>query len=110
VKSTTNIWIALRNIGDSQDRGDSFNGTLSESILWMAAQLAKISMAGRIVVGIGRSQEDALRGIDVRNAGKTAIDDNIKSMLDGIFIESDSQDEPELGIETTVVAGDDYVA
>lgn len=112
MKSTTNIHIALRNIGDSQDRGEAFNGTLSESILWMASKLAKISMAGRIVVGIGRTQEDALRGIDVRNAGKTAINDDMKSMLDGVFAESDTSEHDDVTFDdpTARVAGDDYVA
>jgi hypothetical protein len=113
MKSTTNVWIAVRNIGDSQDRGETFNGTLSESILWMAAHLAKTAMAGRIVVGIGRNQEDALRGIDVRHAGKTAINDDMKSMLDGVFKDSDTQEEAPAhasGHETQVIAGDDYVA
>jgi hypothetical protein len=113
VKSTTNIHIALRNIGDSQDRGETFNGTLSESILWMAAKLSKLAMAGRIVVGIGRTQEDALRGIDVKHAGKTALDDDMKSLLDGVFASVDSlEDESTDGSEqeTQAVAGDDYVA
>ncbi len=112
MKSTTNIWIALRNIGDSQDRGESFNGTLSESILWMATKLRNISMAGRIVVGIGRSQEDALRGIDVKNAGKSAIDDDMKSMLDSVFEddESDSDDAPMIHSSAASIPGDNYVA
>lgn len=118
MKSTTNIWIALRNIGDSQDQGDSFNGTLSESILWMAGQLAKISMAGRIVVGMGRTQKDALRGIDVRNAGKTAIGDDMKTMLDGVFADIDestplTDSEHSVGVVPVpgeFIAGDDYVA
>jgi hypothetical protein len=113
VKSTTNVWIAVRNIGDSQDRGETFNGMLSESILWMAAQLAKTSMAGRIVVGIGRNQEDALRGINVRHAGKTAVTDDMRSMLDGVFADSDSneqEDPAHARREETQIAGDDYVA
>lgn len=112
MKSTTNVWIALRNIGDSQDRGDSFNGTLGESILWMAGKLAKISMAGRIVVGLGRTQEDALRGIDVKNAGKSAINDDIKSMLDAVFTDESDNEEPieQLAVNDSRVAGDDYVA
>lgn len=62
-------------------------------------------MAGRIVVGIGRTQEDALRGIDVKHAGKTAINDDMAAMLDSVFSgESDSSDDQ------PTVAGDTYVA
>lgn len=108
VKSTTNIWIALRNIGDSQDRGEAFNGTVTESILWMAQKLAKISMAGRIVMGIGRTESDALKGIDVKNAGKTAISDDMKGMLDSVFEGAIEDEQPVESIAR--VAGDDYVA
>jgi hypothetical protein len=106
----------MRNIGDSQDRGDSFNGTLSESLLWLATKLRDVSMAGRIVMGIGRNQEDALRGIDVKNAGKTAINDDMKAMLDSVFSNDEEilSDEPEIeGYGKVIqpkVAGDDYVS
>lgn len=116
MKATTNVWIAIRNIGDSQDKGDSFNATLSESILWMATKLREMSMAGRIVVGMGRTQEDALRGIDVKNAGRTAIGDDLKAMLDSVFIDMDELEEKpviaeaQLGTIVTRIAGDDYVA
>ena len=111
MKSTTNVWIALRNIGDSQDRGDSFNASLSEAILWMATKLKDLSMAGRIVVGIGRNQEDALRGIDVRNAGKSAINDDVKSMLDSVFADELDTDPDITYLPTQqAVAGDDYVS
>lgn len=111
MKSTTNIWIALRNIGDSQDRGDSFNGTVSESLLWLATKLRDLNMAGRITVGIGRNQADALRGIDVKNAGKTAINDDMKALLDSVF--TDEQEEAvDVGHAESVaeqIAGDNYV-
>lgn len=112
MKSTTNIWIALRNIGDSQDRGDSFNGTLSESILWLATKLRETTMAGRLVMGIGRTQEDALRGIDVKHAGKSAINDDVKSMLDSVFDgESDEADIiPNGDTMPGSIPGDTYVA
>jgi hypothetical protein len=102
----------MRNIGDSQDRGDSFNGTLSESLLWLATKLRDVSMAGRIVMGIGRNQEDALRGIDVKNAGKTAINDDMKAQLDAIFagVEEADEDSIPAANEKARVAGDDYVS
>lgn len=109
MKSTTNIWIAIRNIGDSQDRGETFNGTVTESILWMAQKLAQMSMAGRIVLGIGRNESDALKGIDVKNAGKTAINDDMEAMLKGVFKDSAESDSEPVKAEERI-AGDDYVA
>jgi hypothetical protein len=116
MKPTTNVWIAIRNIGDAQDLGDSHNAALNESILWLAQKLASMSMAGRIVIGIGRTQQDALRGIDVKSAGKNAINEDMKALLDSVFegsLEADTaagSGSQILGTDAERVAGDDYVA
>lgn len=109
MKSTTNVFIAVRNIGDSQDQGDCFEGSLAQSILWLAQKLSDISMAGRIVVGIGRNRDDALRGINVKSAGKAILDDDMKAMLDSVFAGNSSEDDF-AGATEERVAGDDYVA
>lgn len=113
MKSTTQLHIAIRNIGDSQNQGTSFNGSLSESILWLATQLSQITMAGRIVVGLGRSEEDALRGIQVKGAGKQVVGEDMKAMLDSIFagdnqVEADEALAEDFGLRAARVAGDDY--
>lgn len=105
MKSSTIVWAAIRNIGDSQDPGQSKQGPLNESILWLAQQLATISMAGRIVIGIGRTQEDAMRGIDVKNAGRSAMTSDLHSMLDSMF---DRLESPHYGEPDPDVEGDDY--
>lgn len=75
----------MRNIGDSQDTGDFHQGTVSECILWVATKISKMSMATRIVIGMGRNREDAARGIDVHGAGKAALNDDMKAMLESVF-------------------------
>jgi hypothetical protein len=77
----------------------------------MATKLAAISMAGRIVIGLGRTQEDALRGIDVKHAGKTAINDDMKAMLDSVFTGEEEDDDGAIVLDSQPsIPGDNYVA
>lgn len=116
MKSTTNVWIAIRNVGDATDAGKVHEAPLSQAILWMATELANVSMAGRICVGIGRNQADALKGINVKSMGRNVVNDDMQALLDSVFSGEMTSDEAtergaELGIGTTErVAGDDYVA
>lgn len=104
MRATTNIHMAFRNIGDSQDSGDFFEGTVSESILWLAQKLAKTSMATRFVVGMGRNKADASLGIDVKHAGKQIISPDMKSLLDSVFNGEVAMDD----LDIPRVEGDDY--
>lgn len=106
MRATTNIHIAFRNVGDSQDGGEFFEGTVSESILWLAQKLAKTSMATRFVVGMGRNKADAALGIDVKQAGKQIISPDMQSMLDSVFSGAAADDD----MQVTRLEGDDYVA
>lgn len=116
MKSNTIVHIAIRNVGDAQDPGKVHEAGLSQAILWVATELSNMSMAGRIVIGIGRNQEDALRGISVKSAGRQAINEDMKSLLDSVFSgdataeEAAGQGSQILGIQAQRVAGDDYVA
>lgn len=114
MKANTVIHIAIRNIGDAQDQGEAAELPLSQAILWVAQKLANMSMAGRIVIGIGRNQEDALRGISAKSAGKQAMNEDMKALLDSVFSgETDAETAAGrgsqiLGIQAQRVAGDDY--
>jgi hypothetical protein len=125
MRANTHTHIAIRNIGDSQDTGEFYSGTVSEAILWVATKISKMSMATRIVIGMGRSKEDAARGIEVLGAGKAALNDDMKAMLESVFAGGEETDVPAAGsgseipadqpkrvIETNVKhsADDDYVA
>lgn len=116
MKSNTNIWIAIRNVGDAKDAGKSTELPLSQAILWLATQLSQISMAGRIVVGIGRSQEDALRGINVKSMGRNVVNEDMKALLDSVFAGELTADDAteraaqQNGNSAERIAGDDYVA
>ena len=96
MRATTQVHIAIRNIGDSQDVGKFHHGTVSEAILWMATEISKMSMATRIVVGMGRNRDDAARGIEVAGAGKVALNEDMKAMLESVFA-GDDTDVPAAG-------------
>lgn len=105
MRATTHVHIAFRNVGDSQDLGSFYEGTVSECILWMATQIAQKSMASRFTIGIGRDKADAARGIEVKGAGQYALDSTMKSMLDAVFDGATKDDMTPSKLE-----GDDYVA
>ncbi len=116
MKSTTNVHIAIRNVGDANDPGKCHEAPLSQAILWMATELANMSMAGRICVGIGRNQPDALKGINVKSMGRNVVNEDMQSLLDSVFKGEMTGEEAtdraaSLGAGSNErIAGDDYVA
>lgn len=107
MRSTTYQHIAFRNIGDSQDPGQHYEGTVSECILWLAQKIAETSMATRFVFGMGRSKEDALKATNVPGAGRSQVTPSVQGMLDSVFgstVADDYMPTP------TAIPGDDYVA
>lgn len=105
MRPNTQIHIAVRNIGDSQDLGDFYVGTLSDSIIWLATKMSTTTMATRIVIGIGRNHEDAARGIEVANAGRSAVSADMHARLRAIF----DGDSDELEPSQPASESDDYV-
>ncbi len=108
MRATTPIHIAIRNIGDSQDLGDFHSGTLSECVMWLAQKLSTISMATRIVIGIGRDKEAAGRGIDVKGAGNQAVSQDMMSMLKSIMHDGEEDSFEESPAIRVQIEGDDY--
>lgn len=114
MKSTTIVWVAIRNIGDAQDAGKCHEASLSQAILWVATQLSNMSMAGRIVIGIGRNEADALKGISVKSAGRNAVNEDMKALLESVFNgemtaeEAAGQGSQILNQKSERIAGDDY--
>lgn len=92
MKANTQIHAALRNIGDSQDGGQFFEGSLKETIFWLAAKMGETTMASRIVIGIGRTKDDAALGINVARAGKQRLNDEMQQMLNELFAEGANAD------------------
>lgn len=81
MRANTHIHAAIRNIGDSQDTGTYFEGPLQQVILHLASHLGKISIARRIVIGIGRDVDSASQGINVAGAGRNKVTDQMRDSL-----------------------------
>ena len=111
MRASTPIHAAIRNIGDSQDTGKHFQGTLGEAVLWLASQLTQTSMATRIVIGLGRNQRDAMLGVDVKGAGMSAVNSDLMRELESLMgAEPPAADnEPDLNPSAMTVDGDDYL-
>lgn len=65
MKSNTIVHIGCRNVGDSSDNGEFFEGPLKDGILWLVSVLGSKSMATRFAIGIGRNKLGAEQGIQV---------------------------------------------
>lgn len=97
MKPNTVVFVSIRNVGDANDEGQIFEGKLKESIVWLATQLATRSMKTKFVIGIGRNQEDAISVIQPNRVSKNKVSNDVKSMLDSLFAETQS-DQAESGL------------
>lgn len=93
MKATTQVHAAFRNVGDSQDTGSFYCGPLKETILWLTTQLGGCSMATRIVIGIGRNEDDARKAIQVPKAGAQKVTEDMSRLLDELLADTDTDDD-----------------
>lgn len=96
MRSTTQVVVAFRNVGNSEQAPQIFNGTIRDSIMWLAEQLGTVSMASKIKVCFARNEVEALIGVrDGRAPATPAIRQDFQRMLDMAF-----SDDPEQAIES----------
>ena len=92
MRSNTIVFIAIRNIGDSNDNGEFFEGQLKEGILWLAACLGNKVMQKRFAIGIGRDKAGAIAAIDLKRSNvhglAAELDDQLDALLNGESLES----------------------
>lgn len=112
MRANTDVHIALRNIGDSNDNGEFFEGPLKDGFLWLAAALGTKVMQKRFVIGIGRDKAGALAGIDLKRGGSNSlVNPELNAALDALFagdsiedVMNESEVAPEGGTLDTWVA------
>lgn len=92
MKSNTIVFIAIRNIGDSSDNGEIFEGSLKDGIFWLAAVLGAKTMAKRFAIGIGRDRAGALAAIETKRAA-TGLIIELEDELNKLMADS-LDDEP----------------
>lgn len=109
MKSDTKIWMAIRNIGDSDDKGYAESGELRVLIMELAKRLAKMDMKRRIAIGFGRNETDARMATRIKGDPNTEDSDLMadltRIMNEGVDPAEREGDEPELAMR---IPGDDY--
>lgn len=108
MRGSTVVTVGIRNIGDSKDGGQFYEGTVKDSLYWLIEKIGSVSMADRIVIGIGRDKEGANKAI-VGMRATQVITDDMRAQLDSFFTDSEEGNDP---IEVRAQAGisplDDY--
>lgn len=108
MKANTVIYVAIRNIGDRADPGQIFTGTLKESIFWLAGELNKVTMADRIVVGIGRNESSARKVFETgASQSKKLLDDSTMALLDSLFEYEDDSTSQDSSVAEPTGSGSD---
>lgn len=94
MKANTQVFVAIRNIGDSSDNGEVFEGPLRDAIFWLATRLGALTMAKRFAIGIGRDRAGALAAIETkRNSTGLVIEleDELNKLLADTLDDSDDE-------------------
>lgn len=104
MRANTDVFVAIRNIGDSKDPGQTFQGTVTESFYWLIQRVAAISIAERIAIGMGRTESAALKAIQstTRGGNLNKLDQDV---IANVFAQFGIDDESEP--QTAVQTGDD---
>lgn len=84
MRSNTQIVMGIRNVGDAADNGEIHSGTLKECLMWGIEKIGSISMARRIVLVIGRNEDEVNVGLDLKR-GNARITVDMQSMLDKLM-------------------------
>jgi hypothetical protein len=91
MKSNTNVFVGIRNIGDSNDNGTIWQGPLREGILWLAEQLGTATMQKRFAIGIGRDEQGARAALELQRGSNRLntmeLGDELDRLLSGESID-----------------------
>lgn len=96
MRANTFVHAGIRNIGDSQDSGTFYEGTVRDCVMWLATQLGTIVMAQRINIAIARTRAEVERGLHSKFAGHQKVDVTMTQMLESVFADMgvDEDDSP----------------
>lgn len=84
MKSSTSCVLAIRNVGDANDKGEIHNGSLKEMILQIAQFVGGRDMKRRFQFCIARTEADARAGITIKG-DPTNQDSSLMEDLDRIL-------------------------
>ena len=93
MKSSTQVWIGIRNVGDPSPP-QFFNGTLGDSFIWALRTLGVgFHMKNRVSIQIGRDKESVMAGLDLKRGMSTVKSEELETLLASVIGELDSEDD-----------------
>lgn len=108
MRSNTECFLGMRNVGDSGDKGRVIRGTLKEQVMNIAKFVGANEMKGRFQFTITRNESDAWMGLRVKG-DPTALESELMNELDQLMKDDgNSSTEPEQELNLRV-SGDNYI-
>lgn len=92
MKANTHVWIGIRNVGTS-DSPLTFEGTVSESIMWLAQSLGTLYMKNSLQIGIARTRDEMLARLDMKRGMSLQKSEELQALLASVLPEGDDSDE-----------------
>lgn len=107
MKLNTNVVIGFRNIGDSRDQGEIFEGRLEDAMAWLITEhLGKKSIARRFSIQIGNNHDIVSQALEIRGDATKRRHNKLMDMLRNIDSGDDDSLE-ESGSQTAERSGSD---
>ena len=117
MKANTKIVAGIRNVGGTGGAA-IFEGTVSESIVWLAQRIGELYMKNRFDISIGRTEADVLLGLKLESKSKgsrSGFDADFMAELMSKLTDGDDDDDssaeremPSIGTTSNRIPGDDY--
>lgn len=98
MKMTTRVWAAVRNVGDANESPKVVQGQVQEIVKFILLYLGHTTLAKRIDLSIGRTEEEVLASLN-RRPGMKAKNDPIMSELDQLVAGMISDLDPDMETE-----------
>lgn len=108
MKSTTHVWIGIRNVGSSEPPA-TFSGTLGESLMWLAKSLGgSFYMKKSLQIGIARTEADMLQRLDLQRGMSTQKKNELEDLMASVFGDTEPEDDSDaVGSEVVEPQADD---
>lgn len=98
MKGDTHVFWAARNVGNSNHETETGNGSVQEFLSWHIKFFARMTLARRIDVAVGRSADEVLNRIAGTKAAREiddlALQDDIAALMNRAPVDDDDYNGP----------------
>lgn len=96
MRGNTKVVIAARNVGDSNDGGDYFEGEVNDALRWLIQYIAKTTLARRIDIAVGRDLGEVYNRVMSGRATRAIEEDALLAEAEALMSRSaEPTDDPE---------------